>query len=393
MHARVFIVMVGLLLLALADRTASAEPHDLTKTTAGYTYFNRPGADMLTHDGELTDCLVKAAEARAGNDANAAVGIGPLGLLIAAPITGGRERRQSNTNVENCMVAKRWRVVRLSPQEGAEVALLDQAGQAGRLTQWVGAEPVHGEIVRTFLNEGAADSTPKYGLSSRAAAVDKVSLSLTARNPTTKVDSAPDGSAGRHEFGRYPARDTAALAADKVPDLTGDSALVVVDVKGAAPENGEWLSFRRLGSGRDISASATDHKPDELLVWQPTRPFGRIDHTDTMRAFVVPPGRWVVNALGGDAAVTFCLGAPYFDVRAGEVVFAGSIDLGAEDIGPDMNLGPAQAFLSVKPALAGALRPANWTNGAVMSCAIPQTYVFATYTYALELKGVARPGN
>ncbi|MCX7357476.1 MAG: hypothetical protein NT015_04930 [Alphaproteobacteria bacterium] len=100
----------------------------------------------------------------------------------------------------------------------------------------------------------------------------------------------------------------------------------------------------------------------------------------------VPPGRWRVTSItqtsGFDYAVyitDFCLGAPSFEVRAGEAVYAGSFtQRGA--FGPDMDLTAAQADLAEVPAIASRLRAASYINGATYPCG-------GTYIYALEVPG------
>jgi hypothetical protein len=62
------------------------------------------------------------------------------------------------------------------------------------------------------------------------------------------------------------------------------------------------------------------------------------------------------------------------------VVFAGTFDLGAQDIGPDMSLEPVKTWLAGQPA-AATIRPAVYTNGSVGACGGIGTI------YALEIKG------
>lgn len=93
-------------------------------------------------------------------------------------------------------------------------------------------------------------------------------------------------------------------------------------------------------------------------------------------ALTVPAGRWQLSNSG---FVVYCLGAPSFEVGEGEAVFAGTIDLGGDNLGPDLEMAPARAWL--KGPLAEGLRPAEYRNGATSSC-----NVFSTI-YALEIPG------
>ena len=63
----------------------------------------------------------------------------------------------------------------------------------------------------------------------------------------------------------------------------------------------------------------------------------------------------------------FCLGAPSFDVQAGDVIYAGTIDLDSETIVPDLTLAPAKAFLAGTPA-ADIVKPASYVNGSREQC-------------------------
>jgi hypothetical protein len=61
------------------------------------------------------------------------------------------------------------------------------------------------------------------------------------------------------------------------------------------------------------------------------------------------------------------------------VVYAGSFDFAATDMGPDLDLSPAKAWLGATPQ-AQVLRPAAYVNGTRGLCG-------ANHIYALEVKG------
>ena len=79
---------------------------------------------------------------------------GVLGSVIQSAIHNPWQERlnrvQLDANLENCMVALGWEVVRVDDEEGARIAALPQTGQASALAPWVGAPAPHGVVVRTF---------------------------------------------------------------------------------------------------------------------------------------------------------------------------------------------------------------------------------------------------
>jgi hypothetical protein len=374
-----FAKMLVLPLCALLVGTAAfAQPTNLTKATDGFTYFNRPGADSQGLTADLLDCA-DATSQTVDPYRTVPYGAGGLlaGALAAALVMPAFESAAGKSiygvNIENCMVAKQWRVVRLSNAEGGAIAKLDAASQATTLQAWVGLATPHGDIVRSFANEGASASTVKDG---RADGWSATSLSVTSLD-------AQAIRAHRLSEARYAGRRIRELPAGQTPDLSGDNGLIIVHLKGLGHQNGEWMSFRRLPD----TGSTDPQTAVYFEVWLPSLPFPRpSDRRDRIQAFVVPPGRWIVNNVGQDlSAVSFCVGAPSFQVSRGEAVFAGTFDLGSDDVGPDMSLATAQSFLADRPAVAATLRPAVWSNGARTSCALPQSFVHATFIYALEI--------
>ena len=72
--------------------------------------------------------------------------------------------------------------------------------------------------------------------------------------------------------------------------------------------------------------------------------------------------------------------AGFVEVAPGEVVYAGTFDLGSEAMGPDLSLEPAVAFLQPWPDGAQRLRAAVYTNGVTGPCA-------GNYLYELDIPG------
>ena len=75
--------------------------------------------------------------------------------------------------------------------------------------------------------------------------------------------------------------------------------------------------------------------------------------------------------------LNFCLGSPSFEVKAGEIVYAGSFDLSASVFEPNMDLAPAKSWLAdpSKTVLA-----ATYVNGSQGRCS-------NNTIYALEING------
>lgn len=105
---------------------------------------------------------------------------------------------------------------------------------------------------------------------------------------------------------------------------------------------------------------------------------------DPVFAVALPPGRWALAAIasGGSMSVgaIFCYGAPGFDLRPGDVVFAGSFEPKGANL-PDMDISAAKQALADKPGLAEKLKPAAYVNGNSLDCG------GVGYGYALETPG------
>jgi hypothetical protein len=82
---------------------------------------------------------------------------------------------------------------------------------------------------------------------------------------------------------------------------------------------------------------------------------------------------------GAFAFLNLCLGSPSFELKPGEVIYAGTWNLAGDDLGPDLAMAPARAWL--KGPAAEQLQPAVYRNGSRGSChAFPMSY-------ALEIPG------
>ena len=83
-------------------------------------------------------------------------------------------------------------------------------------------------------------------------------------------------------------------------------------------------------------------------------------------------------AQAGAPAPAVHVGAPVFEVAAGEAVYAGSYS--ADHALPVMDLDLARSAFPELSAVPDKIRPASWTNGARGKCV-------GSYLYALEIPG------
>ena len=113
----------------------------LFNASEGYVYYHRAGADMAAHDAAVDDCVQSAASLSAPYT--------PPGLM-AQLLEIHIDAVLFRANLENCMVAKGWEVVRVPDDEGKRLSALPQPQQAAALAPWVGAADVHGDVVRRF---------------------------------------------------------------------------------------------------------------------------------------------------------------------------------------------------------------------------------------------------
>jgi len=381
--------MRSLLVAALfAAAAAPAVAADLDRTSDGYTYFNRPGADMAALDTAVLDCRKRAASMHQPDTMGAVAVPGLAGVLAVMIVKGVSQAMADHTgrvvNIENCMVVKGWRVVALDASEGLTVSALDQGPRAAWLKQWIGATDPRGAVVRTFANDAAgslasgmfdkAKHAANTALSTEAAIKD--SKDQAADDPVAPPATARPGLPSMKKSARPPKP----LKPEALGGVPKDSALIVVNVKGAG---GMILGFERVGP--DASTPAwVDERPASFAVAQPVKAFAKAGSiSGTTVAFAIPPGRWRLSSwTSGVFTVSFCMGAPAFDAAAGEVIYAGAFNPNGkgEPIGPDMALEPAKAMFPALSGLADKVRPAAYVNGVVGACS-------GAYLYALELPG------
>ena len=344
---------VAVMLMAASPAVAATDAARINRASDGYAYFNRAGSSLADHDAAVDACVRQASQTQ--QPYLAPVIAGPLTQMIIASSRAAKQRRmgqvQFAANLENCMVAAGWAVVRLDDSEGKAIAALPQPQQAAALAPWVGAAQPHGQIARRYApidamrwNSGSDDSPGPS------------SLSLTA---------------GVHDLGKLvtPATERPAnwrtLQTGEAKTVAAPTASVIVlRVQGAAPDKRTW-TFVRL----DEPSKGAD--PSGLTFFTVARPANE--------AGLAPPGRWRLQSVG---AASFCLGGPSFDVGAGEAVFAGTFDA-SNPYAPDFDPAPAKSDLG-DAALAARLKPAAWINGETFACGVMQP----TSIYVLAFPGV-----
>jgi hypothetical protein len=360
--------------LALTSPSAAAGEGDqavnLGQMTLGHTYYNRPGASRQQHDADVAACAVAAGAMHSVAEVFAASPFSPSGGLYR--VNGDpTDRNLGAASLENCMVVRGWRVVLLPEAEGKPLTQLPPAQIANKIAPWIGAAEPHGQIVRVWNNDAVRASNQRYSTTPQRTKRGQLSLIAGAPDlqelPTAPVQAPPSPWINP----RWPrkALDPADLAA-----LRPDAAVLMIQVKGIGMRNGIGVTLNREGPDKDTFPSVDDHAPDMLFAGKGWL----FAHRDgDMFVFAVPAGRWRLYGLGATPTLNLCLGSPSFEVQAGEVVYAGSFDLSAEDLGPDLDLTPAKAWLAGQPRTA---RAAAYVNGSQGPCG-------DNTIYALEIKG------
>jgi hypothetical protein len=329
--------------------TSPALAANLNRATDGWVYFHRAGATQAGHDAAVATCLT-AARQMAGPYA----GVGVVPVMVS----GMFQDSAVAPDLENCMVAGGWEVVRLDDAEGSAIGALDQAGQAKALAPWVGSDAVHGTVVRRF--EPLNSLTRIKGLGGLAGG--RLALSVTATQPAAPPAPKPPRKV----------RVTLNPESDPARAAPGSAFIVIRLITHTLPNAGYYLSRFDKAAG----------VVDEIILGSPTKLFMK-PGADLEKTFVmaVPPGRWHFT---GPISVTLCLGSPAFDLAPGDVLFAGSFTVGSADpFKPDMSLEPARSALKDLD-LKARLRPAPWVNGNRYDCgALPNEL----YLYRLDFPG------
>jgi len=141
---------------------SATESVNLGRMTLGYTYFNRPGADIATHNAAVLACAAQAAKVRSYDERSPSTAPGVVPALISGSLQYAYHHGVVGASLENCMVAGGWRVVSLSDAEGTALAALPPAELTQHLAEWVGAQSPHGQVVRSWGNDAALAATVRF---------------------------------------------------------------------------------------------------------------------------------------------------------------------------------------------------------------------------------------
>lgn len=359
-------VIGGLCLgLALAGVAAQAAPLNLLKATPGYVYFNRVGATKAVYEAELADCLsIAVSTFRSGNlsrDGRFSAAINPIYSGIVPGLMADLQfQARGQTNLENCMVVMGWRVVRIDDSRGAALWHADAAAVGQQVEAWIGMANPPGEIVRVFSNDAAHRDNVTTGIPAPFGQASLHSLAMRAFDPKS-LKSLPEPKPFHYAGwgSKILSRPLDAGKLDAVPD---GMATVVLTIVGDVRKCNGCLGFQRVGPTEDVLASEADGQPD-LFYFDKRSTF--VSGNENLDVIALPPGKWRVTNRGN---LEMCLGAPSFEVKAGEVLYLGRFDIIAETLAPDMAMDQVKARLAITPGLAAALRPATWTNGATWPC-------------------------
>lgn len=347
------VIFAGFLLCLFA--TASyGEPLHIGAPTTGYTYFNRPGATFDAHNEDLHACI--AATAHMGDQP---MDMGIVGDAVQAWLARGIHP----SVIENCMIVRGWRVVRLSDNEGRELTALPRDQLASHLQQIVGSTEIHGAIVR-YWNNDAANGTNRRHEMGTPAVTRNGSLSVLALD-NTSIDGA--SAEARVQYGR-------AMRASSVEPLAAGQGAIVIQLKGLSAENSNGFLLSRLSADGALMPPVRG-EPNALVAQQNLLANNREGNWIVLRA---PAGRWVISSF---TFLNLCFGGPAFTVEPGEVVYAGTFDFSSEHLDPDLDLAAPRQWLAPHPALVGALKAADYTNGWTTPCQ------GGSSAYALEFQG------
>lgn len=347
--------MIASVLAAAA--AAAGLAGDIGKPVEGYVYFHKAGADMAAHDAAVAECSARAFEALPGTFGGSVAGpdkgIIPniVADLIYAKIQGNGDRLNFNANLENCMVIRGWEVIRLPDEQGKALAAQTQPQIAAALAPWVGAKDPPGELARTYA--------PLAEVGPRMAAFERALPPLSLLAVATAPARMPRPVYERVQLKPLPPG--AALA----PGASG----LVVRATTVQPIQNMFI-FARTEDG----PKGTPDGGKLTLLWaaSPVKFLGKAG-TPLERNFLfeVPPGHW---RMLGTMIAGYCLEGPVFDIKPGEVVYAGDFDARSRTQA-DLDMAPIRPWAEAQH-ISDRMQPAAYRSE-VFSCAWePRTYIY-----------------
>lgn len=335
--------LIGLALSATAF-SASAQPRPervmISEPVQGYAYYNRPAATLAQHDAEFRECLI-ATNIRPNNSA-------PAPSIAMQLVWGGVIQAIGTSAIENCMIARGWRVFQLPEAEGRVVSRLPDADFKVRFAPMVGAATPPGVLARQWDNQTARPAA--YHTPSRPRAQSRDQLSARSfRLSGLEVELRTADEANGPMFSGV-----RGVPLDRIAAPGPAKAIVVL---GGVGNRGIHFT-RTAGTGGEFAFGLNANRRG---LWQ---------------AFEVPAGRYRITRTSW---IIHCLGAPAFDIAPGEVVFAGRFDLEGQALGPTLNLDEVPGQLDA--GLRDRLRPARYENGSTVPCS------YGMGIYPLEIPG------
>ena len=346
--------------LALLATPAAAQVNFQT-SVKGYHYFHKTGVSMDAHDEAVKNCvrLVHGLWLDSGG------GYG----LVGGALDGMHTELAVPANIEHCMVAFGWDVMQVDEAKGKALAAGSREARHDSLAPWVGSLTPEGRLARRFVNDLTDPATVWDG---RSWGSDKPSLSVTSQAPFNE-NPAP------FTLPKFPrtAFPPQPLNAKQIAALPADASVIVVRATLKEAKGFRNMVFNRAGPDGYQPAWA-DGQPAALRFSTPPL----MSNRDKTYVFRVPPGKWRFAGLSSVYGFTsFCYGAPAFEVRPGEAVFAGTFSAGNPgQLIPNLDLGPMSTALKDAPALLSRLKPATWINGSWERCG-------GAYAYAFEIPG------
>jgi hypothetical protein len=354
--------------MAPGARAEQSNQVRISRVTPGYTYFNRPGAAIGQHNADVKDCATIAATMQAQDERTRGSVSGVAGALIENWIAGAAHNGVVAAGIENCMVVRGWRVVVLDEATGSNWSSQPNAQLRTTLAGQIGASVPIGTVARIWNNDAAHAGTGRFELRPPASS-KQLSLRILPDGIDRPTTPAPIPAATTQKVTW--ASLTQTLPPEKWDMVPKDHALLVMQMKGVSGSNGVTLFFQHMPT----ASSAISGQPG-VMLFQHGLSGGKKE--GRYYVFDVEPGLWRLSVIH---ALSLCLGAPVFQIKPGDVVYGGSYDLGAANIGPDMSLDGPRTFLTGHAASA-KLAPAVYTNGSVDSCAGANTI------YSLEIPDI-----
>jgi hypothetical protein len=382
----------------------------IAQPSEGYTYFNKPGATIDDHEADVRSCLLDAKDVVSWDEL-----IDNNRFLIEGMLTFERAKSARISALENCMIIRGWRVVALQAEEGQALSETAQSKLKEFLSEQVGAQEPQGRIARIWANEAhnAAHKRselvpmstnngqlsllylgkitdllypttnailPEYGsrsslqkldhtasMAERLKAAQRAGVVLARPLLTTSAIEVP--ASFEKKIGRN-------LALADLPNIPDGWGLIVMRIEGKSLKNGLGLGFGphrgpRLQSKKGIIVNEIDFGSGFL-----NKGAGK-DGSWMIRA--VPPGEYRLSQMD-IIPLYFCLGSPAFKLEKGQIIYAGTFDLSAAAMGPDLAMEPIRAVLAGSP-YAERIQPASYVNGTTSNC------LGSASIYAIEFPG------